>query len=147
MAADVVSMLAPWLDQEGARVEIAPDMPVVSCHPVYAAEVFKNLIGNAVKYNANPEKRIWVGWAAGAEGVYEFHVRDNGIGIPERHRESIFQIFKRLHGRDKFGGGSGAGLTITRKIVERHGGRIWVESVEGEGTTFHFTLANGEHAR
>jgi PAS domain S-box-containing protein len=73
-----------------------------------------------------------------------FFVRDNGIGIPEKHQEAIFRIFKRLHARDKFGGGTGAGLTIVKKIVERHGGRIWVQSSPGEGTTFYFTLEPGE---
>ena len=69
-----------------------------------------------------------------------FYVRDNGIGIPEKHHDAVFRIFKRLHGRDKFGGGTGAGLTIVKKIVERHHGRIWLESSAGEGTTFYFTL-------
>jgi signal transduction histidine kinase len=69
-----------------------------------------------------------------------FYVRDNGIGIREKHLDSVFRIFKRLHGRDKFGGGTGAGLTIVKKIIERHDGRIWVDSTFGEGTTFYFTL-------
>ena len=65
---------------------------------------------------------------------------NNGIGIAEKHHESVFRIFKRLHGRDKYGGGTGSGLTIAKKIVERHHGRIWLESSPGEGTAFYFTL-------
>jgi signal transduction histidine kinase len=75
-----------------------------------------------------------------------FYVRDNGIGIREKHFEAVFGIFKRLHSRDKFGGGTGAGLTIVKKIVERHGGQIWVDSEFGEGTTFYFTLGSTSYA-
>lgn len=74
-----------------------------------------------------------------------FYVRDNGIGIREKHFEAVFGIFKRLHSRDKFGGGTGAGLTIVKKIVERHGGQIWVDSEFGEGTTFYFTLGSASY--
>ncbi|MEB3356836.1 MAG: ATP-binding protein [Synechococcales bacterium] len=70
-----------------------------------------------------------------------FYVRDNGIGIAEEHLDKVFQIFRRLHGRDAFGGGTGAGLTIARKIAERHDGRIWIESIPGQGSTFYFTLS------
>jgi len=69
------------------------------------------------------------------------YVKDNGIGIPEQYRDAVFRIFRRLHARDEYGGGVGAGLTIVKKIIERHGGRIWIESEVGVGTTFYFTLA------
>ncbi len=75
----------------------------------------------------------------GKEGPV-FFVRDNGIGIREKHFDTIFRIFKRLHGRDKYGGGTGAVMSIVKKIVEGHNGRVWLESMEGEGTTFYFTL-------
>ncbi|MEL6929653.1 MAG: ATP-binding protein, partial [Cyanobacteria bacterium J06600_6] len=69
-----------------------------------------------------------------------FYVKDNGIGIREKHLHTIFRIFKRLHGQKKYGGGTGAGLTISQKIVSRHGGEIWVESVYTSGSIFYFTL-------
>lgn len=104
-------------------------------------EVFQNLFSNAAKYNDKPEKWIEVGCdRSGVQPV--FYVRDNGIGIAPQHRENIFRIFKRLHEQHKYGGGTGAGLTIVRKIVERYGGRIWLESVPGEGTVFYFTLGD-----
>jgi light-regulated signal transduction histidine kinase (bacteriophytochrome) len=69
-----------------------------------------------------------------------FYIQDNGIGIQEKHLETVFRIFKRLHALNKYGGGTGVGLTIVKKIIERHHGKIWVESVYGHGTIFYFTL-------
>ena len=106
-------------------------------------EVFQNLLANAAKYNDKPLKWVEVGCDR-RSATPVFYVRDNGIGIMPHHRDSVFRIFKRLHEQNKYGGGTGAGLTITRKIIELHGGRIWLESAPGEGTTFYFTL--GEDA-
>jgi light-regulated signal transduction histidine kinase (bacteriophytochrome) len=130
------------LSEEKVEVRIPRPLPKVRCDRVRVGEVFHNLITNAIKYNDKLHKWVEVGYQGG-DGPTVFHVRDNGIGIPSRHHEAVFRIFKRLHGRDKYGGGTGAGLTIVKKIVERHGGRIWVESAPGEGTTFFFTLSPG----
>jgi light-regulated signal transduction histidine kinase (bacteriophytochrome) len=115
---------------------------------VRVGEIFHNLIVNAVKYNDKEHKVVEIGYedprSAEVPEPVVFYVKDNGIGIPEKHFDSIFRIFKRLHGREKFGGGTGAGLTIVKKIIERHNGRIWVESTPGEGTAFYFTLAKGD---
>ena len=73
-----------------------------------------------------------------------FYVQDNGIGIPERHHDSLFRIFKRLTGKKQFGDGAGAGTTIAKKVIELHNGRIWLKSTEGKGTTFYFTLGEAE---
>lgn len=109
---------------------------------VLLREVFTNLLTNAVKYNDKEKPLVEVGFNDGE--TPEFFVRDNGIGIPEKHFEQIFRIFKRLHGRDSFGGGVGAGLTITKKIIEHHDGKIRLESAPNRGTTFYFTLVAAE---
>lgn len=128
------------LREEKVEIRVPRPLPTVRCDRVRVGEVFHNLITNAIKYNDKPAKWVEVGCQEAAGRPTVFHVRDNGIGIPQKHHEAIFRIFKRLHGRDKYGGGTGAGLTIVKKIVARHGGRIWVESRPGEGTTFYFTL-------
>jgi light-regulated signal transduction histidine kinase (bacteriophytochrome) len=125
---------------QAAEVEIRVPrvLPSARCDRVRVGEVFNNLIANAIKYNNKAQKWIEIGYLDDSPAV--FYVRDNGIGIHEKHYETIFRIFKRLHTRDEYGGGTGSGLTITRKIIERHGGHIRVESVYGQGTTFYFTL-------
>ena len=115
-------------------------LPAVRCDRVRVGEIFANLISNAIKYNDSAEKMVEIGCET-ALGPPVFFVRDNGIGIAPKHFARIFQIFRRLHARDQYGGGTGAGLTIAKKAVERHGGRIWVESASGAGSTFRFTLA------
>jgi signal transduction histidine kinase len=142
IVAEVLESLAITLQETGTQVRIPRPLPTVRADRARVGEIFYNLIVNAVKYNDKPEKWIEIGTVArdGEGGPPVFCVRDNGIGIPEKHHDSVFRIFKRLHGRDKFGGGTGAGLTIVKKIIERHHGRIWIESSAGEGTAFYFTL-------
>jgi light-regulated signal transduction histidine kinase (bacteriophytochrome) len=139
------------------EVEFRIPRPIPSIQGDYSQinELFTNLISNAIKYNNKPEKWVEIGFLDsedqemienGAEApALTFYIRDNGIGIPAEHLDKIFQIFRRLHGRDEFGGGTGAGLTIARKIVERHGGRIWVESTPTQGSTFYFTLISRDN--
>ncbi|QEG20718.1 ATP-binding protein [Mariniblastus fucicola] len=115
-------------------------------------EIIGNLVTNAIKYNDSNPKRIEIAVLPTAEtplshlpetGVKTVQVKDNGIGIAPEHHEQVFEIFRRLHDRDVYGGGSGAGLTIVRRMVERHGGTIAIESV-GNGTSFYFTLGETE---
>jgi signal transduction histidine kinase len=110
---------------------------------VSLAGVFSNLIVNGLKYNDRPAGERWVdvGWRNDG-GRLEFTVSDNGIGIAGKDLDDVFKIFRRLHARDEYGGGSGAGLTIARRTVERLGGRLWAESAgPGLGSTFVFSLA------
>lgn len=148
---DIVESLEFQISESKTEIRIPHPLPTVRCDPAVSA-VFRNLITNALKYNDKPERWIEIGrlendpalQPVGPQSVPVFYVRDNGIGIRPQDHDSVFQIFRRLHGQDKFGGGTGSGLTFARKIVERHGGRIWIESRPGEGTTFFFTL-QAEH--
>ena len=142
---DVLETMENTLEENQVRVSIAAGMPPVVCDRASVGEVFRNLISNAVKYNDNSHKQVEVGWVEGGEtGMVVLYVRDNGIGIPDKHQEKVFTIFKRLHGRDQYGGGTGAGLTLARRIIERHGGSIRVTSEYGAGSTFWFTLPGGK---
>jgi chemotaxis family two-component system sensor kinase Cph1 len=134
--------LQAQIGARNARVEILRRLPVVSCDPVTVGEVFANLISNALKYSDRKAPLIEVGYRDEAPLVFE--VRDDGIGIAPEHQSAVFDISRRLHGADQYGGGSGSGLAIVKRIVERHGGRIWVESRAGHGSTFRFTLSSGE---
>ena len=134
---NVLEDLKAVLGERRVRVIRSP-LPSVRCNELRVREVFQNLISNAAKYNDSADKCVEIGASAADPPV--FHVRDNGIGIATPHQEQVFRIFKRLHHQSQYGGGTGAGLTISQKIIERHGGRIWLESTPGQGTTFFFTL-------
>lgn len=141
--AEVLDILKLTLVAEKVEVRVPRPLPVVRCDKTQANLLFTNLITNAVKYNDKPAKWVEVGYREPLDGTDRrpvLYVKDNGIGVPEKHRHAVFRMFKRLHARDKFGGGTGAGLAFAKKVVERHGGSIWVESTPGEGATFYFTL-------
>jgi Bacteriophytochrome (light-regulated signal transduction histidine kinase) len=112
-------------------------LPNVTADEIQLSQVFQNLIGNAIKYRRSERPIIHIS-AEQVDGEWLFRVQDNGIGFDGKFKERIFGIFKRLHGKDL--PGTGMGLAICKKIVERHGGRIWAESVPGEGSLFQFTL-------
>ncbi|QSJ20259.1 GAF domain-containing protein [Nostoc sp. UHCC 0702] len=135
-----LDLLSARIEEMKVEIRIPRPLPTVYCDRVQMSEVFNNLIANAIKYNDKAEKWIEIGYTGHPPATMTFYVRDNGIGIREKHLEAIFRIFKRLHGPNKYGGGTGAGLTIAKKIVERHRGKIWVESTYSQGSTFYFTL-------
>jgi PAS domain S-box-containing protein len=134
----VVDDLTFTIRERQAVVEVAAGMPTVRYNETHLGMVFRNLISNALKFNTAPHPTVRVG-ASEHEDHYEFSVADNGIGIAREHWEKIFGIFQRLHLREEFGG-TGAGLTIVKKIIMSHNGRVWLESIEGKGTTFYFTV-------
>lgn len=124
--------------ESGATIHFEP-LPTLPAHPTQLELLFQNLIGNAIKYR-RPDVTPAVHIAARKRHAqWHFSIRDNGIGIEAQYKERIFGIFKRLHTNDKYSG-TGIGLALCRRIVERHNGRIWVESEPGRGSTFHFTL-------
>jgi PAS domain S-box-containing protein len=140
----VVADLSDLVHRKGAQVRIEGELPRVAGDRDRIGQLLANLIGNGLKYNQSSPPVVAIGCsppAADKERVTVF-VRDNGIGIPPQYHEQIFRLFRRLHRREEYEG-NGAGLAICKKIVEAHGGRIWVESEAGSGATFYFTLPRG----
>lgn len=136
----VLERLAPGLQAQGVRLQRGSNLGSAQGNPVQLAMVFECLIDNAARYSDRQDRQVAIAAREGPPRSYT--VTDNGIGIPEEHRERIFRMFTRLHHRDEYGGGSGAGLCIARKIVEAHGGRLWVESRPdgAPGSVFCFTV-------
>jgi PAS domain S-box-containing protein len=134
--------LADLIQRKEAVVRVEGALPAVAGDPERVMQLLANLIGNGMKYNQSPHPEVVIGQSMGLSdlpGQVTLYVRDNGIGIEPRYHDQIFRIFRRLHHREAYDG-TGAGLAICKKIVEAHGGRIWVESEPGCGSTFYFTL-------
>lgn len=142
---EALAVLASRLAETGATVRRPSKLPTIKGDRVRLREMLTNLISNAIKYNDKTER--WIEIGVSPDDPQTIYVRDNGIGIAQRQHERIFQIFRRLHGRDEYGGGTGAGLTIVKRTIERHRGRIWLTSTPGEGTTFFVTLQGEGEAR
>jgi light-regulated signal transduction histidine kinase (bacteriophytochrome) len=124
------------IQQSGATVTSDP-LPTVVAKEAMLTQIFQNLIGNSIKYRAEAAPTIHISAERTAEG-WQFSVRDNGMGIDPADSKLVFGMFKRLHGKEI--PGTGIGLALCRKVVERQGGRIWVESEAGRGATFKFTI-------
>ncbi len=136
---DVLASLEVSIRESRAAVTAAP-LPTVMANPAQLRQVFQHLIGNALKFRGEAPPRIRIG-VKHAGGEWVFAVCDNGIGIHPQYFERIFQVFQRLHTQRKYEG-SGIGLAICKKIIERHGGRIWVTSKPSKGSTFSFTIGD-----
>ena len=133
----VLANLADSIRESGAIVTHDP-LPIMMGDETQLAQLLQNLIGNAIKYRSEATPEIHVS-AKKQDGHWLFSVRDNGIGIDPQYADRIFVIFQRLHTKEKYPG-TGIGLAVCKKIVERHGGRIWMESCPDRGSTFYFTL-------
>ena len=130
------------MEESGALVTHEP-LPAVLADDMQLVQLFQNLVGNAIKYQRPGVLRVHISAAQNDGKKWIFSVQDNGLGIDSQYFERIFGMFQRLHKRDEFSG-TGIGLAICKKIVERHGGRISVESQPGHGSTFRFDLAGSE---
>jgi len=131
--------LGALINEKNVEIQLN-NLPTIICEKNQIGMLFYNLINNAIKFNNKPNPLVIISHQESTEQEHIFSVQDNGIGIAKIHREKIFEIFKRLHDKDKYEG-TGIGLALCKKIVTRHGGKIWIDSIVGEGTTFSFSLA------
>jgi PAS domain S-box-containing protein len=135
----IARVLRPLMEETGATLVVDGELPTVVAEKVMMQQLLQNLIGNGLKFHKPGEAAEVHVAARGERNCWEIEIRDNGVGIEPRHHRCIFEMFKRLHSRDTFDG-TGIGLAICKRIVERHGGKITVDSRPGEGATFTVTL-------
>ncbi len=138
MVTKVCGVLKDHLDKNNATVTIENELPKVSCNEVMISEIFQNLIENGIKYNISENKTAHIS-AIEHPTEWEFIIKDNGIGFDQKDAADIFKIFKRLPTEQEFQG-TGIGLGICKKVIDKHDGKIWAISEKGKGSTFHFTL-------
>ena len=129
--------IQPLLNETGTKIHYGP-LPILKVNPFHFRQLFQNLISNGIKFHGDHPPLIHIS-ARQESGEWVISVQDNGIGFDPQYAEQIFEVFKRLHTKEAYPG-TGIGLAICKKIVERHGGRIWVESEQGRGSTFYFTI-------
>jgi signal transduction histidine kinase len=148
---EIQQMMETVLSERRARIAVPRTLPRIVCDRTRVTEVFRNLITNAVKYNDKTDRIVEIGFLESVNTKERteknvFYVRDNGVGIASEFHQEIFRIFKRLqNASDGQETGTGVGLTFVKKIVERHGGRVWLESESGKGTVFYFSLNCGRN--
>lgn len=155
VCAETLSIYQEDLDSRGIDVQIPELMPSVFCDPVLIGQVLQNLVSNAIKYAAEESPHIIISWSDHVPVLTDWDitgkpdtrqvvisVADNGIGIDASNQEVIFKLFRRLHPRHLYGGGHGIGLAIANRIIGMHSGKLWVESVKGEGSIFSFTVGD-----
>jgi light-regulated signal transduction histidine kinase (bacteriophytochrome) len=129
--------LALIIKEKQAKI-IVHQLPSLKGMPSRLKQVFQNLLNNALKYNDSDQPSVELG-CTDKKYFWEFYMKDNGIGIDQKDLARIFIIFQQLHEKGKYQG-TGIGLAIVKKIIEKHGGKIWVNSIPGEGSTFYFSL-------
>ena len=133
----VLIMLRVPIAESRAEIIVDP-LPTIISDKSQMMQLMQNLVGNAIKFHGDKEPKVQIS-CKDMGSQWLFYVQDNGIGIGPKDKDGIFQMFQRLHSREEYEG-TGIGLAVVKKIVERHGGRIWVESEEGNGATFLFTI-------
>lgn len=147
---EIIDLLQIGASETDVKFQVEAPLPTVLGDAIQIMELFTNLLRNAIKYNESAQKYVEIGTCDSAPfgansgesslPTITFYVKDNGIGIPEKHQVNIFRLFKRIHSTKKYKSGTGVGLTLVKRIVERHGGSIAVTSPPGEGSTFYITL-------